>query len=98
MITEDKLEQLAIQCFQDTDWSCLPGAVIAPEGVASERDDFRAVILKERLALAIHPLNPILQESADVEVNRRVAMPQPARHRSTNSRLLLHPTFDTVTA
>ncbi len=43
MITEDQLEQLAIQWFQDTGWNYVHGAVIAPEGVAAEREDFRAV-------------------------------------------------------
>jgi type I restriction enzyme R subunit len=33
MITEDQLEQLAIQWFQDTGWNYVHGAVIAPEGV-----------------------------------------------------------------
>jgi type I restriction enzyme R subunit len=98
MITEDQLEQLAIQWFQDTDWSYLPGAVIAPEGGTSESDDFRAVILKGRLSEPIRCLNPILPESAVEEVNRRVAMPEPARQHGANSRLLMHPTFDTVTA
>ena len=32
MITEDQLEQLAIQWFQDTGWNYVHGAVIAPEG------------------------------------------------------------------
>ena len=50
MITEDQLEQLAIQWFQDTGWNYVHGAVIAPEGVAAEREDFRAVVLKGRLA------------------------------------------------
>ena len=39
MITEDQLEQLAIQWFQDTGWIYVHGAVIAPEGVAAERED-----------------------------------------------------------
>ena len=38
MITEDPLEPLAIQWFQDTDWNHVHGAVIAPEGVAAERE------------------------------------------------------------
>jgi hypothetical protein len=53
MITEDQLEQLAIQWFQDTGWNYVHGAVIAPEGVAAEREDFRAVVLKGRLAEAV---------------------------------------------
>ncbi len=68
MITEDQLEQLAIQWFQDTGWNYVHGAVIAPEGVAAEREDFRAVVLKGRLAEAVRRLNPKLPESAVEEV------------------------------
>jgi type I restriction enzyme R subunit len=64
MITEDQLEQLAIQWFEETGWTHLPGSVIAPEGVAAEREDFRAVVLKGRLAEAVRRLNPKLPESA----------------------------------
>ena len=39
MMTEDQLEQLAIQWFQNTGWNYVHGAVIAPEGVAAERED-----------------------------------------------------------
>jgi type I restriction enzyme, R subunit len=60
MITEDQLEQLAIQWFQDTGWSYVHGAVIAPEGVAAERENFRAVVLTVRLAEAVQRLNPKL--------------------------------------
>lgn len=68
MITEDQLEQLAIQWFQDTGWNHVHGAVIAPEGVAAEREDFRAVILKGRLAeevvhVVTKPEHPSLVQS-----------------------------------
>ena len=43
MITEDQLEQLAIQWFQDTGWNYVHGAVIAPEGVAAEREVLRTL-------------------------------------------------------
>ncbi len=43
MITEDQLEQLAIQWFQDTGWNHVHGAVIAPEGVAVEREALRTL-------------------------------------------------------
>ncbi len=75
MITEDQLEHLAIQWFQDTGWNYVHGAVIAPEAVAAEREDFRAVVLKGRLAEAVRRLSPKLPESAVEEVRRRVAMP-----------------------
>ena len=68
MITEDQLEQLAIQWFRDTGWNYVHGAVIAPEGVAAEREDFRAVVLKGRLAEAVRRLNPKLPDSAVVQV------------------------------
>ena len=50
MITEDQLEQLAIQWFQDTGWTYVHGAVIAPEGVAAEREDRGSI---ERSTLSI---------------------------------------------
>jgi hypothetical protein len=80
MITEDQHEQLAIQWFQETGWTYVPAAVIAPEGVAAEREDFRAVVLKGRLAEAVRRLNPKLPESAVEEVRRRVAMPGRVLH------------------
>lgn len=69
MITEDQLEQLAIQWFQGTGWNFVHGAVIAPEGAASEREDFRSVVLKGRLA----------------EVERRIARPLPHYARPAGS-------------
>ena len=37
MITEDQLEQLAVQWFQDTGWNYVHGAVIAPEAEPSSQ-------------------------------------------------------------
>jgi hypothetical protein len=54
MITEDQLEQLAIQWFQDTGWTYVHGAVIAPEGVAAEREVLRT--LTPALCLRPSPL------------------------------------------
>jgi type I restriction enzyme R subunit len=58
MITEDQLEQLALQWFQDTGWSYLNGADLTPAGVTPEpacamHADRRAVVLKARLALTL---------------------------------------------
>ena len=89
MITEDQLEQLAIQWFQDTGWNYVHGAVIAPEAEPSsqpsptgrrrntaEREDYRAVVLKGRLAEAVRRLNPKLPESAVEEVVHVVTKPE----------------------
>ncbi len=75
MITEDQLEQLAIQWFQDTGWNYVHGAVIAPEGVAAERQDFRAVVLKGRLTEVVRRLNPKLPsgELRGVEIEKEAA-------------------------
>lgn len=63
MITEDQLEQLAVQWFQDTGWSYANGADLAPEGATPERADFRTVVLKARLAAAEQWLNPQFPEN-----------------------------------
>ena len=76
MITEDQLEQLAIQWFQDTGWSYVNGKVISPEGEAPEREDFRAVVLKGRLAEAVGRLNPKLSADAVAEVVHVVLTPE----------------------
>ena len=75
MITEDQLEQLAIQWFQDTGWDCANGADLAPEGATPERPDFRAVVLKARLAAAVQRLNPKLPPAAVEEVVHVVTTP-----------------------
>ena len=68
MITEDQLEQLALQWFQETGWSHVAGAALAPEGKAPERSDFQTVVLKGRLAEAVRRLNRKLPPTAVEEV------------------------------
>ncbi|MBK1834438.1 type I restriction endonuclease subunit R [Roseibacillus ishigakijimensis] len=78
MINEDQLEQLAIQWFQDTGWSYLPGKDIAPDSEAPERSDFREVVLQGRLTSAIARLNPGLSPSAVAEVVQTATkLPEP---------------------
>lgn len=59
MITEDQLEQLAIQWFQDTGWVYANGADLA-QGVTQKR----VVVLKGRRAAVVRWLNPQLPPSA----------------------------------
>ena len=92
MITEDQLEQLALQWFQETGWSYANGSDLAPEGVASERADFRAVVLKARLAAAVQRLNPKLPPAAVEEVVHVVTTPTEtslARNNRAFHRLLM---------
>lgn len=76
MITEDQLEQDAIQWFQDTGWSFINGTDLAPEGATPERVDFRAVTLNKRLSDAVRRLNPKLPTAAVEEVVHVVTTPK----------------------
>ncbi|HEX8372183.1 MAG TPA: type I restriction endonuclease subunit R [Chthoniobacterales bacterium] len=75
MITEDQLEQLAAQWFQEAGWNHANGADLAPEGTTPERADFRVVVLKGRLSAAVHRLNPKLPPAAVEEVVHVVTTP-----------------------
>lgn len=56
-------------------WTHVNSAVIAPEGVAAGREDFRAVVLMARLAEAVR-LNPKLPEVAVEVVVHIVTKPE----------------------
>jgi hypothetical protein len=83
MITEDQLEQLAIQWFQDTGWNHVHGAVIAPECVAAGREALRT--LTPALCLRPSPLRSGSHGEKEedgrlAEVRRRVAVPGQVSH------------------
>ena len=64
MITENDLEQLALQWFQDTGWRYEAGPDIAHDGPRPERADYQQVVLRGRLASALVRLNPHLPPAA----------------------------------
>lgn len=76
MITEDALEQLALTWFQGTGWETRFGPDIAPDGDNPEREDYRQVILPDRLLHAIRRLNPSIPEPVLDEVVHRLARPR----------------------
>lgn len=61
---EAQLEELTIDWFQDTGWSYVHGAVIAPDGERPERQSWREVILRGRLRATLGRLNPHLTPEA----------------------------------
>jgi len=75
MITEDQLEQLSLDWFRETGWEYANGVDISPDGDDPERDDYRVVVLKDRLAEAVARLNPELPQSAVDDVVHVVANP-----------------------
>ena len=58
IITEDILEQQAIEWFKEIGYEYKHGNDIAPDSQTPERDDFRQVILEERLRSALIKINP----------------------------------------
>ena len=70
-ITEDTVEQLAIEWFQSLGYAYLPGPEIAPGESHSERDSFGDVILERRLNDAIHRLNPKIPVAARDDAFRK---------------------------
>ena len=58
-MSENELEQLCLTWFQDTGWDYRYGPDIAYDGISPERQDYRQVILSNRLQNALHRLNPL---------------------------------------
>ena len=75
MITENELETLTLTWFQDSGWDYRYGPDIAPDGDTPERDDYRKVLLADRLKDALHRLNPDIPKSVLDEVLHQIAKP-----------------------
>ena len=58
LITEEQLEQLCIDWFVELGYEYKNGHDIAPESNNPERDDFRKVILEDRLKSSLTRINP----------------------------------------
>ena len=58
LITEEQLELLCIDWFVELGYEHKDGHDIAPESNNPERDDFRKVILEERLKSSLTRINP----------------------------------------
>ena len=87
MITEDQLEQLSLDWFRETGWDYANGVDISPDGDDPERDDYRVVVLKDRLAEAVARLNPDLPQSAVDDVVHVVANPDHPSLEQNNQQL-----------
>lgn len=69
MITEEKLEQLALDWFRKAGYVVEYGPDIAPESDQEERSDYADPILRQRLKAAIQRLNPELPGEKVEEVS-----------------------------
>ncbi|MDC1241255.1 type I restriction endonuclease subunit R [Gammaproteobacteria bacterium] len=58
LITEEQVELQSIEWFKELGYQYRDGYEIAPEGESPERNDFRQVILEDRLRSALIRINP----------------------------------------
>ena len=71
-ITEDAVEQMAIELLEAQGYSYVHGPSIAPDGEWPERERFSDVILAGRLKAAIEKLNPKVKPEAREQALRQV--------------------------
>ena len=69
LINEEVLENNSIEWFKEIGYEFVHGPDIAPDSKSPERDDFRKVILEDRLRSALQRLNPeVPSKSIDAAV------------------------------
>ncbi len=64
LVTEDQVELQSIGWFKELGYQYQCGYDIAVDGESPERDDYRSVVLKDRLLSALVRLNPDIPKSA----------------------------------
>lgn len=75
MITEDQLEQLCLNWFQEIGYDYVCGYDIAPDAVTPERADYRQIILPTRLLSALQKINPHIPVATLEQVALQIAKP-----------------------
>jgi type I restriction enzyme R subunit len=71
-MTEDQLEQEALAWLLEVGYNHLSGYDIAPDGPSPERDNFRQVLLPQRLRDAIARLNPHIPLAAREDAFKQI--------------------------
>ena len=71
-ITEDHIEEAALEWLEELGFEILHGSIIAPEGPAPERESYGDVILRGRLMKALKDLNPQIDPSVFEDVVRKI--------------------------
>jgi type I restriction enzyme R subunit len=92
MLNEQQLEDLCLSWFQEAGWRYLRGPDIAPDSAAPERADYRQVLLRDRLLLALVRINPGIPPAAleqAVHVLQTVSEPHMVVRNRSVHRLLL---------
>jgi type I site-specific restriction-modification system R (restriction) subunit/very-short-patch-repair endonuclease len=71
-ITEDKIEQFAIEQLQSLGWEYIHGSVISPEGGKPERESYEQIILTDRLRKAVSIINPHIPKEAQEQAIQKI--------------------------
>ncbi|MDK2873105.1 MAG: type restriction enzyme subunit [Desulfomicrobiaceae bacterium] len=71
-MTEDTIEQMALDELRDLGWQTAFGPDIAPDGARPERESYAEVVLKGRLREALERINPGMPPVAIEEAVRKV--------------------------
>ena len=71
-ITENIIEESAIEILQSQGWEYANGKEISPEGLFCERENYQQIILINRLRNAIAKLNPDIPQDAQEAAVQKV--------------------------
>jgi type I restriction enzyme R subunit len=91
-ITENIIEQSAIEILQSQGWEYANGKEISPEGLFCERENFSQIVLLNRLRTAIANINPTIPldaQEAAVQKILRIASPDLLHNNEEFHRLLV---------
>lgn len=91
-ITENIIEESAIQMLEELGWQFTNGKEISPEGLFCERDSFEQVILHKRLKTAIARINPHVPldaQSAALQKVQRIYSPDIIANNEAFHRMLV---------
>lgn len=90
-MTENEIEQLAINLIKEQGYTYINGANIAPDGATPERTNFEEVVLQGRLENAVRRINPMIPLDAQQDAVKeilRIASPDVLSNNETFHRLL----------
>ncbi|NGF55359.1 type I restriction endonuclease subunit R [Parapedobacter sp. SGR-10] len=90
-ITENHIEQLAIERLEELGYEYIYAPDIAPDGATPERDNYAQVLLLHRLQQAVKHINPGIPADAQAEAIKeiqRIASPELLANNETFHRLL----------
>lgn len=91
-ITENIIEESAIEILQSQGWDYANGKEISPEGLFCERENFSQIVLLNRLRTAIATINPtipLVAQEAAVQKVLRIASPDLLHNNEEFHRLLV---------